>query len=270
MKNLPVLLYHSIDDDPPTWIAPFTVGPRAFARQLDRVVDSGRVPVSASAVADALTGGPALPDNAVVITFDDGFHDFTCAALPALHRRGLPAALFVTTGSLQPGSRSLLPPARMMTKAEVIEAADAGVEIGAHTHTHPQLDAVPRRKAQAELTISKHVLEETLRRHVDLLAYPHGYSDAAVRHLARRSGYRSAFAVRNALSPAADDPFRIARLTVRADTPPERFDGWLRGEGAPIAAPREAAATKIWRLYRRTRAASSCLRDRRRGTAPTP
>ncbi|BFO14367.1 hypothetical protein SHKM778_07550 [Streptomyces sp. KM77-8] len=41
---VPVLLYHAVMDDPPDWIAEFTVTPREFATQLDAVVDSGRTP----------------------------------------------------------------------------------------------------------------------------------------------------------------------------------------------------------------------------------
>lgn len=251
---LPILLYHSVDDDPPAWIAPFTVTERAFTEQLDRLVDSGRVPVTASAVIAARPGGAPLPDNAVLITFDDGFHDFMRTALPALHARGLPAALFVTTGALRPGNRSMLPPARMMSRDDVLEASRAGIEIGAHTHTHPELDAVSRTRAKSELVIGKLVLEETLGQRVDLLAYPHGYSDAAVRRMARKCGYRGAFAVRNALSSTDDDPFRVARLTVRADTGPAVFEHWLGGERAKIAPRREAPATTLWRAYRRSRA----------------
>lgn len=253
MKPLPILLYHSIDDDPPDWIAPFSVGARAFRDQLDRVVASGRTPVRAAQVLDALAGGPELPERSVLITFDDGFEDFVRTALPALSERALPPALFVTTGCLRPARDSLLPPARMLSAAQVAQIAEAGVELGAHTHTHPQLDAVPRGAAREELTVSKDILEQTLERPVDLLAYPHGYSDPAVRTLAAKIGYRGGFAVRNALSSEHDDMFRVARLTVRADTPREQFDAWLRGEGARTAPYRESIATRGWRIYRRGR-----------------
>jgi len=38
------------------------------------------------------------PENAVVITFDDGYHDFTDYAFPVLRELEIPATLFVTTG----------------------------------------------------------------------------------------------------------------------------------------------------------------------------
>ena len=254
MIRVPILLYHSVDDDPPAWIAPFTVSVRGFREQLDRVVAAGRAPVTAHRVLDALTGGAPLPENAILLTFDDGFHDFSSTALPELAARALPAVLFATTAPLRRGVRSMLPPARMMTVAELAEAAAAGIEIGAHSHTHPQLDTVTPAHARAELAAGKDILEDALGEPVDLLAYPHGYSNAVVRRLADETGYRGAFAVRNALSSRLDDPFRVARLTVRADTPPERFEQWLRGEGAPVAPRHESPATKLWRLYRRSRA----------------
>ena len=47
MKPLAVFLWHTISDDPPSWVAPFAVGKRTFLGQLDAVVDSGRPVVTA-------------------------------------------------------------------------------------------------------------------------------------------------------------------------------------------------------------------------------
>jgi peptidoglycan/xylan/chitin deacetylase (PgdA/CDA1 family) len=254
---LPILLYHSVADDPPGWIAPFTVGVRKFREQMAKVRDSGREPITAKQAIDALRAEPGaapLPERAVLITFDDGFADFITNALPILHGHALPAALFLTTGTLRPGTQTLLPPAKMMDRRDVLEAARAGVEIGAHTHTHPQLDTVSPAAVREELTVGKGILEDVLGARVDLLAYPHGYSSAAVRRTARQLGYRGAFAVRDALSSADDETFRVARLTLRADTPDAQFDAWLRGTGARVAPRPEAVATKAWRAYRRARA----------------
>jgi peptidoglycan/xylan/chitin deacetylase (PgdA/CDA1 family) len=260
MPPLPVLLYHAVDDDPPAWIAPFTVTRRAFAEQLAAVAASGRVPVTADAVADALLGVAPLPPRSVAITFDDGFLDFERNAAPALAARALPATLFVTTGALAPFNRSVLPPAAMLTLEQVAKlAVQDGIGVGAHTHWHRHLDTLPPAEVQRELAGPKAILADALGRDVGLLAYPHGYNDARVRKLARLAGYRAAFAVRDAFSPEHDDPFRIARLTVRADTAQDVFESWLAGRGAPTAGAREAVRTVLWRRCRRVRAGLHAL-----------
>jgi peptidoglycan/xylan/chitin deacetylase (PgdA/CDA1 family) len=253
MAPLLVLNYHAVDDDPPAWIAPYTVGRRAFAEQLDAVLAGGRTPVTADEVAAARTGGPPLPADAVALTFDDGFRDFAATAWPELERRSLPGTLFVTTGALGSCGDSLLPPAAMLTLEDVAKLDAAGAGIGAHSHRHPQLDVLGEEAVVRELARPKRILEEALGREVELFAYPHGYSSRRVRELTRAAGYRGAFAVRNAFSPVGDDPFRIARLMVLAATGRAEFEAWLRGEGAPAAAAREQARTTAWRWYRRAR-----------------
>lgn len=258
MSVVPVLLYHSVQDDPPSWIAPYTVTPRIFAEQLDRIADSGRTVVPLHRLATALRGGPAMPANSVVLTFDDGFADFYWTVTQLLTERDLPATLYLTTGAVNvpgaPAAGSLLPPARMLNWRQVVTLDACGVEIGAHTRTHPQLDTLSSRWLPSEIVGCRRELEDVLGHPVVSFAYPHGYSSATVRRQVREAGYTSAAAVLNALSSDNDDPMRIARLTVRADTPPEQFRRWLQGEGAPVAPTPEHLRTKGWRAYRRVRA----------------
>lgn len=259
MTPVCVFLYHSVSRDPPGWIAPVTVSPDDFEEQLDRIADSGRTVVPLSRLVSALHGGPRLPPRCAVLTFDEGFADFYWTVAPQLTARGLPATLYVTTGAVHtPGATrdgSLLPPAPMLTWRQIATLDACGVEIGGHTVTHPQLDTLPAAWVRNEVTESKRRLEDVLGHPVSAFAYPHGYSSATVRREVREAGWTSAAAVENAFSSAADDPLRIARLTVRADTPPDLFRRWTEGEGAPLAPVRERARTRGWRLYRRVRAA---------------
>src|SRR5262249_52440442 len=84
MAIVPVLLYHSISDDPPGWIAEFNVRPADFAAHLDAVLASGRRPITVARLVEAQHGGRPLDGPGVVITFDDGFADFASNALPLL------------------------------------------------------------------------------------------------------------------------------------------------------------------------------------------
>lgn len=49
---------------------------------------------------EALQSGAALPENTVVITFDDGYRDNLTVALPLLEKYAVPATLFVVTGAI--------------------------------------------------------------------------------------------------------------------------------------------------------------------------
>ncbi|MFI2427763.1 polysaccharide deacetylase family protein [Streptomyces sp. NPDC018955] len=251
---VPVFLYHAVMDDPPDWIAEFTVTPKEFAAHLDAVVDSGRTPVTISTLAEHLAGRAPLPPRPVLLTFDDGFADLPGPTADALAERALPATAYLTTGAVAPGGHSLLPPAPMMTLDQAVELERSGMEIGSHTVTHAQLDTLTTRRLRAELLDSKAVLEDTLGHPVPHLAYPHGYNSPRVRAMASRVGYETATAVRHALSSDRDERYRIARLIVRRGHTVADVEAWLAGDGARIAPYRDGAKTIGWRWYRRARA----------------
>jgi peptidoglycan/xylan/chitin deacetylase (PgdA/CDA1 family) len=137
------------------------------------------------------------------------------------------------------------------------DVAEAGTEIGAHSHTHPHLDTLSPAHAQDEVVRPKRLLEDELQREVPSFAYPNGYSSASVRRLVRDAGYRSACSVKNAFSSPGDDRFSLARLTVRSTTSLTEIEEWLGGRGAPPAPQRELARTRGWRLYRRAKATAT-------------
>jgi peptidoglycan/xylan/chitin deacetylase (PgdA/CDA1 family) len=254
---VPILLYHSVSTTPAPWIAPFTVTPQAFSRHLDLIIASGRTAMTVSQLGEAVAGRAPLPERPVVVTFDDGFADFEHASTE-LGARGLPSTLYVTTGALRgrggPDPDLALPPAEMLSWSQLGELIERGVEVGAHTHTHPQLDVLPRERAAEEIHRSKQLLENALGCEVPSFAYPHGFHSPSVQRSVRAAGHTSACAVMNALSSSDDRMFALARLTVRDDTRPDRLAAWLAGLEARIAPYPEKVATRAWRLYRRAHA----------------
>ncbi|WP_327319403.1 polysaccharide deacetylase family protein [Streptomyces sp. NBC_01235] len=262
MNAIPVFLYHAVSDDPPSWLAPFTVSPRTFVEHLDVIAESGLRLVPLRQLVAALLGGPQLPPRSAVLTFDDGYADFASTVAPLLSARGLPATLYVTTGALTtqgpPSCRGPFPSVAMLSWAQVGELDEAGFEIGGHSRTHAQLDTLPRKALREEIGGCKRELEDALGHSLDSFAYPHGYSSSRVRALVGESGWTSAAAIRaaSAFSSSRDDPLWFARLMVRADTGRERFRLWTRGEGAPVAPFAEGIRTRGWRAYRRARASA--------------
>ena len=127
------------------------------------------------------------------------------------------------------------------------------MEIGAHTVSHPHVDELGGDALEQEIAGSKQALETMLEAPVASFAYPHGSYDGRSRAAVIRAGFRSAAAIKNAISHLGDDPFAIARWTVTARTSPEQLARVIRGEGVPTAWSRERLRTRASRTARRAR-----------------
>lgn len=249
-RLLPILAYHSVSAEPLPWIAPFTVTPTTFAAHLDAIAGAGARTMTVSELVDAIRQDPlALPERMALITFDDGFADFRDAALPALAARGMCSTLYVTTGFVERGRGPYGDP--MLDLGSLEQLASAGVEIGGHTHTHPQLDTLAEPRLHDEIDRCKVLLEDRIGKPIRTFAYPHGYSSPRVRRAVREAGYDSACSIMNALSSVPPDPFRIPRLLVRSTTSAADVARWTRGEGAPGPPRHDRLRTRVWRAYRR-------------------
>jgi peptidoglycan/xylan/chitin deacetylase (PgdA/CDA1 family) len=256
---VPILAYHTISDDPGPAIAPFSVRPAEFARHLDLLVDGGYTVLTVSQYADLLIEGKALPQRVAVITFDDGFEDNLTVAAPMLAARGLAATVYLSTGHLPgcPGGPAGRPLGPMIHFDRIAELEAAGLEVGAHSHSHPELDTAPDDALAEEIAHSKALLEQALGHPVATFSYPHGYASARVQREVRRAGFRSACGVRDAFSHPGDNRWLLARLVMRPTTTCAQLDAWLHGGGAHVARRRERLRTKGWRAARRLRATPS-------------
>jgi peptidoglycan/xylan/chitin deacetylase (PgdA/CDA1 family) len=267
MALVPILVYHSIASDPAPLIADFAVDAATFGGHLELIAARGLRCLTVSQLLDAIDAGDeATVERAVVITFDDGFADFGTAALPALRARGMTATLYIATGLLRGGPR---PPidaglaAHTLALGELRTLAREGVELGAHSVTHPQLDTVGTRRARYEIEQSRALIEDAAQALVATFAYPHGYSGPRVRRLVRAAGYRGACGVKQTLSASGDDRFALSRLLIGARTTAGEVARWLDRAGPPPPR-RDGLRTIGWRTYRRARA----VVRRRPGTDP--
>jgi peptidoglycan/xylan/chitin deacetylase (PgdA/CDA1 family) len=242
---IPVLLYHSVHDHPERGGRRHTLSRACFAEHVDAIAASGRVAVGITELADALRGAGALPERPVAITFDDGFAD-TYDAVESLLRHGLSSTVYMTTGALGRAGR--------LSRSELAALSRLpGLEVGAHAVRHRRLDELDDRELAEEVGKSKTELEALTQRPVPSFAYPNGAYDRRVRRAVIAAGYRSAAAVKNAVSHPGDDPFAIARWTVTAGTRATRIAEVLEGQGIPRAWGPERLRTRGYRAARRYR-----------------
>jgi peptidoglycan/xylan/chitin deacetylase (PgdA/CDA1 family) len=251
--RVPVLMYHEIAEDAETGSS-LAVSPAIFAAQLGYLRSAGFTTITAGELSARLAGDVGkLPERPIVLTFDDGYGDFHSRAMPVLDRYGCTATLFVTTGWVQDRDMRLAGAGRMLTWTQITEVAGAGVEIGAHTRRHPQLDQLPRKLVREELGASRQWLESELGLPVPGLAYPYGYSSARVREVARETGYGYACGVGNRTASPASDPLELPRLTVRRTTTMSAFRRLVDGQ-TTMRLLEDRALTKGWAGVRRVRA----------------
>ena len=254
--RVPVLMYHEIADIAAT-PSRLAVSPDVFADQLAYLRDSGFNAITAGALSAILADGVGdLPERPVVLTFDDGYGDFYSKAMPLLKQHGFTGTLFMTTGWIgKEGEKK-----RMLNWRELADADQSGIEIGAHTCKHPQLDQLPENLIREELYVSKSLLEDNLGLKVPGLAYPFGYSSAKVRQVARDIGYDYGYAVGNAMTTSAADTFALPRLTVRRATTTDDFRKMVNGHDTTMLL-RDRILTSGYSVVRRARSTLRAARQ---------
>ncbi|MEU1010568.1 polysaccharide deacetylase family protein [Streptomyces sp. NPDC005890] len=250
---VPILMYHSVASAPSGGTRELSVAPGAFAEQMTLIGDLGLTPVTTADLAGRWRSGRPLPVRPVLITFDDGYEGVHRHALPVLAEHGFPATLFVSTGWLRGAHDTGGGPDTMLDWAQTRELAAAGVEIGGHSHTHPQLDQLGDGELRTELTRCTEILAAELGAHPVSFAYPYGYSSRRVRQAVRAAGYAQALAVGNALARRRQGPYALKRVTVRRGTGAEEFERLLLGRAMTRTFARDRALTKGYALVRRAR-----------------
>ncbi|MBD0707772.1 MULTISPECIES: polysaccharide deacetylase family protein [unclassified Streptomyces] len=249
-------MYHAVSPDPAPATRGLSVSPGAFAAQMGIVAGLGFTPVTTAALAGAWRSGAPLPARPLLVTFDDGYEGVHRHALPVLARHSFVATVFVSTGWL-PGRHSTGGALdTMLDWAQVRELADAGTEIGGHSHTHPQLDQLDGRRLRFEALRCREIVAEETGTAPGSFAYPYGYSSRRVRHTVRESGFAQALAVGNALARRHQGPYALERVTVRRSTGPEEFTRLVEGRALGRNFALDRTMTKGYALARRARGAA--------------
>ncbi|MHB0970877.1 MAG: polysaccharide deacetylase family protein [Thermoanaerobaculia bacterium] len=217
-KRATILCYHIVESPSDT---EFSMSREAFRTQMEYLASSGYNVISLTELFEYVSGqNRSIPDNAVVVTVDDGWRSTYTRIYPEMKKLGLPFTVFVYPKFVGMSDYAL-------TWRQIREMADDGVDIQSHTYSHAYLTKRrhpsfgPKRYSEwleRELAGSRETIEEKTGKPVRFLAYPYGDYDAVVARRAMEAGYDAAVTANFGAVGRSSDLFRLSRVIIYART----------------------------------------------------
>nr|WP_298123363.1 poly-beta-1,6-N-acetyl-D-glucosamine N-deacetylase PgaB [uncultured Pseudoxanthomonas sp.] len=254
-ERLLVLSYHDIRDDVARKGDPdgYAVSTQNFAAHLDWLSGHDYHPVSLGEVLAASRGERALPDKAVLLTFDDGLRSVYTHAFPLLRAYGYPALVAVVTDWVDlPANRQVDYGPRMFTHddfltwAQLREMQATGlIEVASHSHdlhhglqSNPQGNSTPaaitrrydatarryesegeyRARIRADLEASADTLQRELGVRPRAIVWPYAAYNSVSNDIAETLGMPVSFDLEGREQKVGSDLHGLARLLL-SDNP---------------------------------------------------
>lgn len=228
-RAIPILMYHRVlPKHAPTSSHGIWVTTDQFEHQLISLRQRGFSGITFSDLMQVGRGEGKLPQRPVMLTFDDGYEDNYHHAFPLLQKYGFSAVIYAVT---HPTRRKNFwdadqPQVNLLTRKQMQEMAQWGIEFGSHTLSHLWLPDAAEALIRRELTRSKEWLEGVLGMEVTSFAYPYGALNRRVKALVKEAGYRFAAAAESGPFRLQDDVLEIRRTQVFPWT--SRFGYWKK------------------------------------------
>lgn len=136
-------------------------------------------------------GSVTLPQNPIIVTFDDGYLSNYEIAYPILKELEIPATIFVVTDTVGAIAGEGKVNHSHFTWEQAKEMEESGlIEIQSHTVDHKRMTELGTGEAIRQLRKSKYDIEKNLGRECDMIAYPYGDYTDDIRLMAKAAGYK--------------------------------------------------------------------------------
>ncbi|WP_245279165.1 SAM-dependent methyltransferase [Mesorhizobium loti] len=219
-QRIPVLMYHGVADEGPAALARFRLTPAAFASQMAWLRANGFHAINSEQLEGCIANRQPFVGRPVLITFDDGFHNFADHAWPTLRANDLTAEVFLVTDLAGESARwdaHSGPPTQLLGAGTVRRLAAEGAFFGSHMATHRAIDGLSSSDLAAELLRSRMFIERWTGRPTTAFAAPFSVTDRRLGRLARECGYRIGFGGRHGPADLDCDPIDLPRIEIRGD-----------------------------------------------------
>ena len=260
-----VLAYHSVVDESAAenqkHYFPQTISAQTLIKHFNWLKENGYNVISWQQVIDAENGKGTLPDNAVLLSFDDGYETMYNVVFPLLKAYNYPAVFAPVTGWLDtPANQKIAYADKMLdrsvfaTWAQVKEMEQSGlVEVASHTHNlHNGIKANPsggqlpaviapeykngkyetedayKNRLRSDFALTVQTLVNHIGKKPRVMVWPYGqFNDVAVQ-IARQTGMPHYFSLGEKIINKVGDK-HIGRLLLNAETDLNTVKNYLDG-----------------------------------------
>ena len=260
-----VLAYHSVVDESAAenqkQYFPQTISAQMLIKHFNWLKENGYNVISWQQVIDAENGKGTLPDNAVLLSFDDGYETMYNVVFPLLKAYNYPAVFAPVTGWLDtPENQKIAYADKMLdrsvfaTWAQVKEMEQSGlVEVASHTHNlHNGINANPsgsqlpaviapeykngkyetedayKNRLKSDFAHTVQTLVNHIGKKPRVMVWPYGqFNDVAVQ-IARQAGMPHYFSLGEKIVNKVGDK-HIGRLLLNAETDLNTVKNYLDG-----------------------------------------
>jgi peptidoglycan/xylan/chitin deacetylase (PgdA/CDA1 family) len=173
--NAPILMLHHVsDDDRLIDLKPYCISKNSFLRLLRFLEENNFVTKTFKDLANV------NPEpNAVMLTFDDCPKHLWDFAIAELLKRNMKATFFMPTEHIGGQNKWDIsqgkPGVELMSRKEIAELHNIGMEVGSHGHEHCLLSSLTYAAALNDLTESSLILEGITGKPPIAIAFPFGH-----------------------------------------------------------------------------------------------
>lgn len=209
---------------------PFCVSRDDFAAQMEMLAGEGRA-ISLQQLQGFIAGELTVPQDACLVTIDDGMLSTLTEALPVLQEFKIPAVAYVSAALV--GRAADAGPERYLTWDELREVSASGlIVIGSHACTHRSMALLSLADAYDEMQRSRQLLQDELNTDVRSFAYPFGTQsdfNAGTDKALAEAGYSVAFSSVHGSVRQGMTPISLPRVKVEGGESLQMFSRISRG-----------------------------------------
>jgi biofilm PGA synthesis lipoprotein PgaB len=220
----------------------YVVSPEQFASHMAFLYQNDFHPITLTEFLQFVDTGVLPKENAVLLTFDDGYESYYKEAFPILKQYNFPSVNFVIAGRLRDTverkRENMIPP---LTYPQIKEMMATGlVDIASHTYSLHERAAINewgelgpetapvymedlqrleeeqeyRNRLYVDFMMSRAALSDLLQKPIESISFPFGYANDMVVEMAKQAGYRYAFSTEPGVVKPGVDRYRIPRFDV--------------------------------------------------------